>query len=154
MIHTCGVASAAPPFPIFTDEPGHYVFITTRLFARPSYRALLFWSSAVSIPDHISTNFDTLLRAASNGNLAPMECTDAITSEPRYGVRARTTSSRHLDISPTAIPTTPICRQPKPCRDDRQPDPVAVCRGVDAAVRMSTGKPFPLRLRRCVTCES
>jgi hypothetical protein len=36
-----------------------------------------------------------------------------------------------------------ICCQPKPCRDNRQPDPVAVCRGVDAAVRMSTGKPFP-----------
>jgi len=29
MIHVCGVALAAPQFPIFTDEPGHYVFITT-----------------------------------------------------------------------------------------------------------------------------
>src|SRR6202035_2356792 len=29
-------------------------------------------------------------------------------------------------------------------------DPTAVCRGVDAAGRMSTGKPFPHRLRRCV----
>jgi hypothetical protein len=33
MIRTCGVASATPQFPIFTDEPGHYVFITTGLFA-------------------------------------------------------------------------------------------------------------------------
>jgi Family of unknown function (DUF6117) len=159
MIHVRGVASATPQFPIFADEPGHHVFITTGLVARCPYRALLFWSSAMSIPDHISTNFDTPLRAASDGNLALMECTDAITGEPDMssvpsGVRARTTSSRHLDISRTAIPTTPICRQPKPCRDNPQPDPVAVCRGVDAAVRMSTGKPFPLRLRRCVTCES
>jgi hypothetical protein len=92
--------------------------------------ASVFWSSAMSIPDHISTNFETLLRAASNGNLALMECIDAITGEPRYvicasGMRARTTSSRHLDISRTAIPTTPICRQPKPRPDNRQPDPSA-----------------------------
>ena len=38
----------------------------------------------MSIPDHISTNFDTLLRAASDGNLALIECTDAVTGEPRY----------------------------------------------------------------------
>ena len=88
MIHACGVASAAPQFPIFTDEPGHYVFITTGLFARLPCRALLFWSSAMSIPDHARTNFDTLLRAASNGNLALMECTDAITGEPRYVICA------------------------------------------------------------------
>jgi hypothetical protein len=37
----------------------------------------------MSIPDHARTNFDTLLRAASNGNLALMECTDATTGEPR-----------------------------------------------------------------------
>ena len=42
----------------------------------------------MGIPDHISTNFDTLLRAASNGNLALMECTDAITGEPRYVICA------------------------------------------------------------------
>jgi Family of unknown function (DUF6117) len=105
----------------------------------------------MSIPDHFSTNFDTLLRAASNGNLALMECIDAITGEPRYvicavGREGTDYSSRHLDISPTAIPTTPICRQPKPRPDNRRPDSVAACRGVDAAVRMSTGKPFPHRL--------
>jgi hypothetical protein len=88
MIHTCGVASATPQFPIFTDEPGHYVFITTGLFAWPPCWALLLWSSVVSIPDYISKNFDTLLRAASNGNLALMECTDAITGEPRYVICA------------------------------------------------------------------
>ncbi|MBY5728312.1 DUF6117 family protein [Rhizobium leguminosarum] len=35
-------------------------------------------------PDHASTNFDTLLRAAADGNLALMECLDAVTREPRY----------------------------------------------------------------------
>jgi hypothetical protein len=82
MTHVCGAALAAPQFAIFTDEPGHYVFITTGLFPRLPYRALLFWSSAMSIPDHINTNFDTLLRAASDGNLALMECTDAVTGKP------------------------------------------------------------------------
>jgi hypothetical protein len=42
MIHACGVALAAPQFSIFTDEPGHYVFVTTGLFARLPHRALLF----------------------------------------------------------------------------------------------------------------
>jgi hypothetical protein len=148
MIHVCGAALAAPQFPVFTDEPSHCVFITTGLFARLSCRAFLFWSSAMSIPDHISTNCDMLLRAASHGNLALMECVDAVTGEPRYVICAvgrEGTSSRRLDTSPTAIPTTPICRRPKPCRDNPQPDPVAACRGVDAAVRMSTGKPLPHR---------
>ena len=42
----------------------------------------------MSIPDYISKNFDTLLRAASDGNLALMECADAITGEPRYVICA------------------------------------------------------------------
>jgi hypothetical protein len=42
----------------------------------------------VSIPKYIRTNFDTLLRAAFNGNLALMECTDAVTGEPRYVICA------------------------------------------------------------------
>jgi hypothetical protein len=67
---------------------GNYVFVTTGLFAWLPCWALLFWSSAVSIPDYISKNFDTLLRAASNGNLALMEYTDAITGEPRYVICA------------------------------------------------------------------
>jgi Family of unknown function (DUF6117) len=66
----------------------HYVFVTTGLIAWLPCRALLFWSSAMSIPDHARTNFDTLLRAASNGNLALMECTDAITGERRYVICA------------------------------------------------------------------
>ena len=38
----------------------------------------------MAIPDHARANFDTLLRAASDGNLALMECLDAATREPRY----------------------------------------------------------------------
>lgn len=38
----------------------------------------------MTIPDHARTNFDTLLRTASDGNLALMECLDASTREPRY----------------------------------------------------------------------
>ena len=73
MIRTCGVASATPQFPIFTDEPSHYVFVTTGLIVWLPCWARLFWSSVVSIPDYNSKKFDTLLRAASNGNLALME---------------------------------------------------------------------------------
>ena len=42
----------------------------------------------MSIPDYISKNFDTLLRAASDGHLARMECTDAITGDLRYVICA------------------------------------------------------------------
>ena len=38
----------------------------------------------MTIPDHARANFETLLRAAAEGNLALMECTDALTGEPRY----------------------------------------------------------------------
>jgi Family of unknown function (DUF6117) len=42
----------------------------------------------VSIPDHAHANFETLLRAAADGNLALMECADAVTGEPRYVICA------------------------------------------------------------------
>lgn len=42
----------------------------------------------MSIPDYISKNLDTLLRAASDGHLALMECTDAITGDLRYVICA------------------------------------------------------------------
>ncbi len=38
----------------------------------------------MAIPEHARVNFDTLLRAASDGNLSFMECLDASTREPRY----------------------------------------------------------------------
>ena len=42
----------------------------------------------MSIPKYIRKNFDTLLRAASNDRLVLMECTDAVTGEPRYVICA------------------------------------------------------------------
>ena len=42
----------------------------------------------MSIPDHALANFETLLRAAAEGNLTLMECTDAVTGEPRYVICA------------------------------------------------------------------
>lgn len=84
----------------------------------------------MSIPDHARTNFQTLLRAVADGNLALMECADARppkpgTSSPRSLTMAAITSSRPSAISPTAIPTTPTCRRPYPCRLGLRPDPVA-----------------------------
>lgn len=38
----------------------------------------------MSIPDHARANFETLLRAAGDGNLALMECADAATGQSRY----------------------------------------------------------------------
>ena len=38
----------------------------------------------MAIPEHARNNFNTLLRAAGDGNLALMECLDAVTGEPRY----------------------------------------------------------------------
>ena len=38
----------------------------------------------MSIPEHARANFETLLRAAGDRNLALMECADAATGQPRY----------------------------------------------------------------------
>ena len=38
----------------------------------------------MAIPDPARTNFNTLLRAAGDGNLALMECLDAAARERRY----------------------------------------------------------------------
>ncbi|EFI53005.1 DUF6117 family protein [Afipia sp. 1NLS2] len=42
----------------------------------------------MSIPDHARANFQTLLRAAADGNLALMECTDAATGDTRFVICA------------------------------------------------------------------
>ena len=42
----------------------------------------------MSVPDHACANFQTLLRAAADDNLALMECTDAATGETRYVICA------------------------------------------------------------------
>lgn len=38
----------------------------------------------MSVPDHARANFNTLLRAAAAGDLALVECADAVTGDPRY----------------------------------------------------------------------
>ncbi|WP_416463784.1 DUF6117 family protein [Sphingomonas sp. VDB2] len=38
----------------------------------------------MAIPEPFRRNFDTLLRAAEEGDLALLECTDAVTGAPRY----------------------------------------------------------------------
>lgn len=42
----------------------------------------------MAIPEPYRHNFETLLRAAADGNLALMECTDAVSSVPRYVLAA------------------------------------------------------------------
>lgn len=42
----------------------------------------------MAIPEVHRTNFGTLLRAAADGNLALMECTDAQSGVPRYVIAA------------------------------------------------------------------
>ncbi|HCW62099.1 MULTISPECIES: DUF6117 family protein [Sphingobium] len=42
----------------------------------------------MAIPDYLRTNFQTLLRAAGDGNLALMECQDTQTGEPRFVICA------------------------------------------------------------------
>jgi hypothetical protein len=42
----------------------------------------------MSIPDHARANFQTLLHAATTGDLALMECTEVATGETRYVICA------------------------------------------------------------------
>ena len=42
----------------------------------------------MSIPDHARANFQPLLRAAADGNLALLECADAETGAVRYVICA------------------------------------------------------------------
>lgn len=42
----------------------------------------------MAIPDAYRRNFETLRRAAEAGDLALMECADAVTGEPRYVICA------------------------------------------------------------------
>jgi hypothetical protein len=42
----------------------------------------------MAIPQGHRANFETLLRAAEQGDLALMECSDAVSGEPRYVICA------------------------------------------------------------------
>ncbi len=84
----------------------------------------------MSVPGHISANFQILLRAAADGNLALMECTDAVTAEPRYVICAVDrdgagfvfTPFGHLaDGNPYDAYLSPL----EPPSDDPQPDSIA-----------------------------
>lgn len=54
----------------------------------------------MSIPDHARANFETLLRAAADGNLALMECIDAATGIPRYVICAVGRDGEDLVFTP------------------------------------------------------
>lgn len=54
----------------------------------------------MSIPDHARANFQMLLRAAADGNLALLECTDAATGAPRYVVCAVGRDSEEFFVTP------------------------------------------------------
>ena len=54
----------------------------------------------MSIPDHARANFQTLLRAAADSNLALMECIDAVTGEPCYVICAVGRDGRDFLFTP------------------------------------------------------
>lgn len=56
----------------------------------------------MAIPVHIKTNFETLLKAARNDDLALLECHDAKTGEPRYVLAAVSQNpvTKQYDMSP------------------------------------------------------
>lgn len=56
----------------------------------------------MTIPDHARANFETLLRAAADGNLALMECADALTGEPRYVICAVSRDGAEFVFAPFA----------------------------------------------------
>ena len=54
----------------------------------------------MSIPDHARANFETLQRAAADGNLALMECVDAATGTPRYVICAAVRDGEDFVFTP------------------------------------------------------
>ena len=54
----------------------------------------------MAIPDHIARNFETLLRAAADGQLALMQCSDAGTGEARYVLCAVAVDGQDVQMTP------------------------------------------------------
>jgi hypothetical protein len=54
----------------------------------------------MSIPEYARVNFNTLLRAAACGDLALVECADAMTGEPRYVICAIARDGAGYPITP------------------------------------------------------
>ena len=104
----------------------------------------------MSIPDHARANFQTLLRAAADGNLALLEsptrrlALGAMSSAPSAGT-ARNSSSRRSGISPRATPTTPMFHRRRRRRERERQAGTSLSR---FGPRESAGRlvPFPLPL--------
>jgi len=54
----------------------------------------------MSIPEYARANFNTLLRAAACGDLALLECADAVTGEPRHVLCAIARDRAEYTITP------------------------------------------------------
>lgn len=54
----------------------------------------------MAIPSHIRANFETMLRAAANGDLGLLECQDAATGETRYVITAFATDEGDVCMTP------------------------------------------------------
>ena len=101
---------------------------------------------AMSIPDHARANFQTLLRAAADGDLALMECSDAATGETRYvicavgrdGTDFLLTPFGHLaDGNPYDAYVPPA---PNPAGRRKPPDRPRVVTCLDAAAHRVNGQ--------------
>lgn len=56
----------------------------------------------MSIPEGYKANFETLLKAAKNGDLALVECTDTLTSKPVFTLCAIGHEGGEYAMSPLA----------------------------------------------------
>jgi hypothetical protein len=63
-------------------------------------RAFSFQEPEMSIPDYARDNFRTLLTAAANGDLALMECADAVSGETRYVIAAVSRDGEEFVFTP------------------------------------------------------
>ena len=71
-----------------------------------------------AIPDAIKHNFDVLLRAAANGDLAVISCTDTKSGEPRWVIAAVSLNRGEANITPIGhMATGNPYEDYKPCLD-------------------------------------
>ena len=56
----------------------------------------------MAIPEHVRQNFQTLLNAAANDDVALLECTDKQTGEPVYTIVAVTHDGDEYILAPFA----------------------------------------------------
>jgi hypothetical protein len=81
----------------------------------------------MSIPEYARANFNTLLRAAARGDLALLDCADAVTGELRYVICAIARAGAGYAITPFGhlAPGTPYkaYRPPGTSSDSGEPPP-------------------------------